>query len=510
MGAFFYPDIENEYLIYGAGGDGLKLLSRMKEHGYRLKGFIDKRAAVLKTVQGEKVWDMETVKELRREAENLVVIITTKNVFNHSEIANSLAELGLTQCIYKPLPILQGYFDEELNKINRAHDAFLSKADIAETQKLIKVQKNNKICIRDKFYISGNEQEVVTWLPLELLFNYRESDAYQNLSMAAVFPLVNLYRIFIDGRMVNREDVLQDFYSFSSEWAFQNQVKVTEELRSSWIESRKQIFDQMQESVDYDKDFFIRNAPYVCRGAEGRFHMCSSGRNRVVFQVAKGGRHVPVRMSREDYEKWLHRDVLAKICQYIEKKRGKKVFAPIGHPYLKDIQVENVDYYRLVCFPVGKYLTESMYRRARRMRDGYDITDQKKLAFERQRSVILCSLDDEGTCSRYLSRCGFRVKRCNGEKNSEFTHLLDVLFYQEISDREGINQNELVTMITDDIVRLEKDIKTENNKVEQIICVGFMDGQAQFLEKYGYYSKCLLTCYFHMVGMKQVIVYRRC
>lgn len=509
MEAYFYPDRKKEYLLYGAGGDGLKLLYGMKNKGYRLKGFIDKRASVLKMVHGEKVWDMETVKELRQEAESLVIIITTKNVFDHSEIADNLAEMGFSQCIFKPQPILKGYFDEELEKISRAHDGFLSDAGGFEPQKLMKVQGNYKVYTRDRFCIFEEKQEVLAWCPLELLFNYPKGDAYQNLNMPAFFPLINLYRLFLDGQAVKREETLADFYSYSSEWAFRNQVDVTEDLKAGWLTSRKQIFDRMQESIDYDKDFFSRNAPYVCRGEKGEFHMCSSGRNRVVFQTAKGWRHVPVRMNREDYEKWIHRDALEKISQYMEKKRKKKVFAPIGHPYLKDIQAENVDYYRLVCFPIGKYLVESMYRHARKRQDGYNITDLGRLEAEKQCNVIFCDLDDEGTCSRYLSMCGFHVKRGNGKGDCAFSALLDELFYQKPDDMGCISQGETFTLITDDPVLLDQEIKSENNKIEQIICVGFPERGDQDMEEYGYRRKCLLGTYFQLDGMKQTVVYRR-
>lgn len=508
METFFYPNRDKEYLLYGAGGDGLKLLSGMRENGYRLKGFIDQRASALKMVRGAKVWDMETVKELSCESESLVVIITTKNVFDHSEIAGKLAELGFTQCIYKPLPILRGYADTELAKISRAHDAFLNNADVDREQKLMRVQGNYKVYTRDRFCISEKAQEVLAWCPLELLFNYREGDVYQNLGMAVFFPLVNLYRLFLAGQAVTGEDTLADFYSYSSEWAFRNQVSVTEELKAGWIASRKQIFDEMEERADYDKDFFSRSAPYVCL-ENGRFHMCSSGRNRVVFQMAKGARHVPVRMSREDYEKWLHRDVFEKICRYMEKERKRKVFAPIGHPYLKDIQVENVGYYRSVCFPIGEYLTKSLYRQARKMQEGYEITEQKELDFRKRNNVVFCDLKDEGACSRYLSMCGFCVKRGSEKRDSEFTALLDELFYWEVSGTEDVNQNETVTVITDNPACLEEKVKKENNQIEQIICVGFRESQTKALETYGYCHKSLLACSFYTDGLKRVIVYGR-
>ena len=94
----FWLNKEKKYLIYGAGGGGLKLIKVLKEKGC-LKGFIDKRAAALGDVRGEKVWDLNTLKELLPEAENIVIILTTKNVFEHTDIAHELAAMGFDQCI---------------------------------------------------------------------------------------------------------------------------------------------------------------------------------------------------------------------------------------------------------------------------------------------------------------------------------------------------------------------------------------------------------------------------
>ena len=111
---YFNLDSTKEYMLYGAGGGGLKLIQVFDEKGYRLRGFIDQRAAEMGDVRGRAVWNLETLKELENEAENIVIIITTKNVFEHDNIVQELSARGFRQCIYKPLPVLKGCGDEEL------------------------------------------------------------------------------------------------------------------------------------------------------------------------------------------------------------------------------------------------------------------------------------------------------------------------------------------------------------------------------------------------------------
>lgn len=167
--------------------------------------------------------------------------------------------MGFDQCIYKPLPILKGYSDNELEKISMAHDVFLVDIDFPKKQVLAKVNLNYKMQYKDSLIISQNaENEVLTWMPLELIFNYKKADVYEDLSMAAFFPLVNLYRLFLGNVNRKERDVLDDFYRYASEWAYSNQIEITEELKASWVESRWEAFAHMQEISDYDFDFFAK------------------------------------------------------------------------------------------------------------------------------------------------------------------------------------------------------------------------------------------------------------
>lgn len=490
----FSLDMKKEYLIYGAGGCGLKLINVFKKKGYCLRGFIDKRAASLDTVCGEKVWSLDTLSELREEAENIVIIITIKNVFEHTNIAMELAQIGFDQCIYKPLPILQGYKDKELEKISKAHDIFLISVDIPDNQILSKVRNDNKIRIKDNFIITKQEQEVLTWVPLELLFNYKESDPYKQISMAAFFPLSNLYKLFLGGSMMNERKILDDFFCYCNEWAYRNNITVTKELKQRWIASRHEAFTQMQELVDYDFDFFFRAAPEVERNVDGGFNLICSGRNRVVFLEAKGYRHIPVKMSKDNYKKWINKDVMDEVLRYMTKNHIRKTYAPVPHPYFKTIPSKYVDYYRLVCFPIAKYITQWIFREARINVDKICILDQDKLEKLKQEYLILCDLEDEGACSRYLNMCGFNVVR--KRKTDTVVDLFDKLFYQEIHVWQ---QQKVKLVITDKL----------NNNVDQCVTkIIFIADDTTLLET-DFEFENVLSQFFEFNGMKYINVYMR-
>lgn len=480
----FCMDKRKEYLIYGSGGGGLKLIPAFKEKGYRLKGFIDQRATSLGNVQGYQVWDWSTLRELSEEADNIVVIITTKNVFDHTKIAYQLAEQGFKQCIYKPLPILQGYDDEELEKISKVHDAFLVDISIPSEQELIKVDETSfKMHYKDRLIISKEDLNVLAWMPLELLFNYKKGDAYENLNMASLFPLDNLYRMFLGNETEPYEKVLDDFYTYAAEWAWRNQVEVTPDLKVSWLVSRESSYKQMQEIADYDFDFFFRNAPQVEMDEAGRFHMVQSGRNRVVFLAAKGYCHVPVKMKSGDYQRWLNEECFAQIKEYMESSHIDRIYAPVGHPYFKDIGAEFVDYYRLVCFPIYKYLFQAFYRSSRKQVDGYCITDRDLLKKTINSCRILCDAQDDGACSRFLSAGGLNL--CRIKKENHIVQLLDQLFYMNISECTSDKSScRYDVFISDNDKRIEQLIT--NNIIDKIILIGKREVYSDLMKRCGY------------------------
>ena len=492
----FSLDEKKEYLIYGAGGGGLKLVPVFKKRGYCLKGFIDKRADSLREVCGKKVWNLDTLSELQGEAENIVIIITIKNVFEHTNIAEELKKIGFDQCVYKPLSILQGYEDVELKKISKAHDAFLINIEIPDVQILSKVEKDYEIVLKDSFFISSQQKNIVAWLPLELLFNYKDSDVYAQMSMATYFPLKNLYKMFLGEKVSNESEILEDFFCYCNEWAYRNNIAVTQELRQRWIESRYEAFTQMQEIADYDFDFFCRSAPEVERNINGSFNLVCSGRNRVVFLEAKGYRHIPVKMSDDNYQKWINKNVMDEVIQYMKKYNIRKTYAPVSHPYFKNFQARHVDYYRLVCFPIAEYIIQWIYREARKIIDDERnyITDSVQLEKLKKECLILCDLEDEGACSRYLKMCGFSVIRKT--KADTLGGLFDKLLYQDVCEWETQKVK---------VVIADKIHSNDNWDAEKMIYI--VKGTGSFRDSYE--LETVLSRIFEVDGIRAVNVYKR-
>ena len=482
MSNTFRLNKQKQYLIYGVGGDGLKLASIFEENKYQLLGFIDQRALELNTVKDKPVWRKDDLEKFVECAENIVIIITIKNVFEHTMIAQELAKKGFSQCVYKPLIILQGSKDSELEKVSKAHDSFVREGNIPDELELVKVSYEYKMTYKDTLMIREENGNVLVWMPSELLYNYREGIEYANISMPTFFPLVELYQLFMGEHHENAEKILNNFYRYSSEWAHRMGVEVTDSLKKSWLTSRYKVYVQMKSMCEYDFDYFFRHAPEVALGAKGKFHVVNSGRNRIAFLLAKGYSYVPVRITKEDYLKWINAQKFESIKELIEKKEIREIPTAIPHPYFKEMLINDIDYNKTICFPIGLVLVKKMYDMAQIEENGYVIVDSKKLSHLWKNYRILCFSDDGGTLSRYLDAMDFQVFRLPSE--GALIDSIDEMFEQNISTvNSGIGYNWDMVIVNNDINKkvLEACIQ---NKVEQIVYITNDINELKRIEKY--------------------------
>lgn len=430
----FSLDYSKYYLIYGAGGNGLKVHSLLQQSGCHVLGFIDQRAPKLSIVNGLPVFNPDSLSETNNK-DSIVVIITIKNVFEHSKLALSLAKKGFSHCIYKPICILKNQaVSKKLKLVNSVHDSLIIHNTFPYGLVLPNVELKIILSPRNLCCIKKNKETLTAWLPVELLFNYKHSDAYENIPMANFFPLLDLYHLF-DGKIAfsvdQRKIILSEFISYCSEWAKANHVFIDSDLVNSWISSRKQSFDQMQSIFERDFDFFIRNAPHVQLDSNLKFHLTNSGRNRVVFLIAKGYRYVPVEMTLDDYEKWYQQSLCQQILDYTQSNLIYSVNVAIPHPLLCDLPVDYPDFHKHVCFPISNYILKNLYSHAKEIFNGYSVVNREFFSQKKSEIAILPLFDFDGVLSRFLYSQGYIVFRspcCI----SPYVALLDSLYEQSI------------------------------------------------------------------------------
>ena len=98
---------EKKVIIYAAGTVGKLLLSILRKEGIEVHRFVDVRYEKIKELDGIKVESLEWLDTVTNK-NDYCVIVTVKNVFEHTEIAKKIFSYGFYNIIYKPISVLNG------------------------------------------------------------------------------------------------------------------------------------------------------------------------------------------------------------------------------------------------------------------------------------------------------------------------------------------------------------------------------------------------------------------
>ena len=478
----FKIDKKKRYIIYGAGGDGIKTAASLAEQNVDIWGYIDARGDTIRYIDGCQVCTLQKAAEMIDDKENYVVIITIKNLFEHSRVSRNLARTGFSQVIYKPVEVLKGIGTEAQKRIGEVYDRIVLQIYIHLNDEISKTDAELKISCKDNLLITSNEQSVTVWLPEELIYNYDDlQDAYGGINMPVLFPLVELYRLFMG--QYKEEDKVQEvtdnFIFYAMEWMKREKIDFNNELKHSLIRSRNNVFVEMQRVFEIDQEFFVRNAPSVCRGGRGGFYMSSSGRNRVAFLLARDFHYIPVRMSEADYCSWVNQEGYMEILKYMEQKNMDTFEGTIAHPFLSSISVKYTEYMHLFCVKCLNILVKQFYARSR-VKDGkVCVIDKSRLEENKQREKIGCFLMDYGCMRRYLNMNGLYAETVTEKVQDVYTEMeemLDKLFGID-NDESTEDGKENYTIVIVDSRRQENQCIKSLNGVHQIFLLNWNQEQ---------------------------------
>lgn len=432
--SIFKIDRTKQFIIYGAGGDGIKLSSVLTKGDVNIWGYIDARAESIGYIGNSQVYTLQKAAEIINDKENYIVVLTMKNLFEHSSIARKLAKVGFTQIIYKPAEVLIGIADDDQKRIGETYDQLILQKNVSFGMEIKKTNAELKINCKDNFLIALNENKITAWLPEELIYNYDDlQDAYGCLNMSSFFPLVELYRFFM-GQYKEKnkiKEVVDNFIFYSMEWMKKNKINFNNELKKSLIYSRNKVFSEMQRLFEIDQNFFVRNAPSVFRSKNGAFYMSSSGRNRIAFLLARDYRFIPVTMSKSDYQSWINQKIYNEIIEYMQREEIEVLENSIAHPFLSNMPVKYTEYMHLFCVKCLNIILKQLFAQSRVKEENLYVIDKENLRDRKQREKIGCFLLDYGCMSRYLFMNGLSAETITETENNLFTdmeRMLDKLF----------------------------------------------------------------------------------
>lgn len=412
----------SDFIIYGAASIGDIVRDRLEAHHLNLLGYIDKRAHEIKQYNQLPVWNLENIPQ-QHIADGVTVFIGVKNVFEHESIARALAKTGFTRIIYKPYNVLLGQESKEETIISQIYDDFFNPDSEIISVDLPLYPVNNEADLHDYAVLEESAEYITAYIPAEFICTNHYTTGgmvkWGDINILSLFTHVEFFRYLDHKAGASPGDYLKEYCEYTA--ALQGKIEITDAWRSNVIRNRTQIYERMQDNLNLDFAFFVRNAPEAVWSSEKHVFNLTSGKHRSAFFAAKEMKYIPIRMKKKDYEAFYHREAAERVG-YLLSGVERNIMIP--HPcfYRDDRVGDRGDYAFILWF--ARYYGKQMFYR------------QGRVSFQQIR--IVDNSDDIGYFARFASRLGCEVYR--KDNLSELEDGLNQLFYANIY-YETISEN---------------------------------------------------------------------
>lgn len=186
-----------------------------------------------------------------------------------------------------------------------------------------------------------DDQNVIAWIPVELLFSEDGDKAnvenrtlewtvhirkWGNHPIICFGPYNNLYHFFMDGS----EQPEEYCKWFQGLFTTRNMVSgFSDELL---IERRYREFRMMQRELNKGMDFFIAHPATGEWNERGYFNLLD-GHHRVSFLYYSGMTRMPVKIPQKDFEIWKNTEMARNVHEVIVRQGTTEFYQPIPNPY---------------------------------------------------------------------------------------------------------------------------------------------------------------------------------
>lgn len=403
---------ESPILLYGAASIGVLFSRYLNAEGFNVVGYIDKRANEIGEFLGKPTYEMDDCR-LNQIKGKCIIIVSVKNVFEHSAIAQQLVESGFYNIIYRSINVLNGEGTETEREIYRLFDKIekkqLKQEEICSCTKFV-----NRYKIKDRAKIFESENEIIAYVPIELIYTDNPSGSkaiYADISIYALLPHIELFEFFLGNEKGNVNKYLQFCVDAANNLG---EIKITDAWKKNVIKNRRMIYDEMSRSLELNYEFFIKNAPKCRWNKKGYFNLCS-GKHRAAFFVSRGYRYMPLCIQKEDYCKWINDEIVEFIKRNSLEAKIKSLFY-IPHPFFYYLPVE------------GAYNSHLLYKIIVRGIVQYLEIKRQRLVFSELTVFNGLNLDETGQVSRFLAKMGCKVINNTCDMH-ECSKILDRLEY---------------------------------------------------------------------------------
>lgn len=463
-GKEFLIDKDSKFIIYGAATTGAILYHNLKESGYKIIAFVDKRADEIDSYLELPVWNLRQAEKYFGTCDDVIVIIAIKNVFEHEKIAKTIWNLGCNKIIFRPSSVIEGRGKTEDLNLNVIYDNAIKGRLVS----CYVIEKFDKIDLEDCAIIKEGEDYVVANIPSQYIF----TDDYQNKEIIwgdipcwGLVPHVGLFQLF--SGIPNCD--YKEYILFCRQAAQRSGGIVTSKAwEESVFSNRLDVYNHMKLAWEHDRSFFVVNAVEASYNDKGYFNI-KSGKHRVIFQMVQGSQYIPLRIKKADYYKWNNKDLAIKVKNLLENSGRDALPIIIGNPFYYKYSCNSSDFYKKVLDRLISMIYKERYYKGERL----NLQGEKILLYNTALSLY----------ADFFVMIGFEVLIY--EKDDERKELIGTLckdkctFINQIDDEkylwavlEEFNQTDNVNALN---ILYISDKEDEHNSVS-----GMKDGQIVF------------------------------
>lgn len=337
---------ETSIIIYGFGKAGKNLYSKLIKNGYKVAGVVDRNASKLKMDYGAFIMHPD---ELTQEHMKHIFILTFQNILEQEKTAKVLHDRGADKIIYLKRSIGSMY--------KRHFEAYNS---LVYTEGIDDFEfEYTKFLHEDKktlFYYQTGEY-IVTEAPAAIIFRAR-TDQNTTKNILAF----NEYNAVLELVLKGQTDNFDDFKRYCESTCG------TERSIESFLQDRVRLFDMMLEEYRQKGISFFRYSPATAEWNPKGFFNLTDGHHRAVFLANMLNCNIPIKITKQDYDKWVNHEWAQKCKKYIKEHNIKKTFTPVINPEFYDIESVTENRGRLTSSALYKFFS-------RQSVDGYSILD---------------------------------------------------------------------------------------------------------------------------------------
>jgi len=192
----------------------------------------------------------------------------------------------------------------------------------------------------------AREQMTVAKVPLELLFTdyiaeehiteiiphfteawYEDHKRFADLPIIRLSPHLQLFRYFMNGR---------EFPQLYLEW--HSLIHTTRGLQvpvsdHELLEHRRLQHSAFTALFSKNPDHFLNDPILVVYDKKAGYFRIKDGHHRTIFQYCRGVRHIPAKMTIQDYKDWTNKEAVKGVRKVFSRHQRKLIYTPILNPY---------------------------------------------------------------------------------------------------------------------------------------------------------------------------------